>query len=76
MSSKVTIKKCNEHDVDIPLSTLNDIYRLKTRSSKDNHYLVILKDCTIYVQMLDNERKSFKPVRKINEQHVPKRTSI
>ena len=75
MASKVTIKKCNDHDVNIPVNTLNDIYRLKTRSSKDNHYLVIPTDCTIYVQMLENERISFKTIRKINEQHVPKRTS-
>ena len=73
MASKVIIKKCN--DVDIPLNTLNDIYRLKTISSKDNHYLVIPKDCTIYVQLLANEKISFKTVRKINEQHVPKMTS-
>ena len=74
MASKVSIKKCN--DVEIPVYTLNDIYRLKTRSSKDNHYLVIPKDCTICVQMLEKERISFKTVRKINEQHVPKRTSM
>ena len=74
MASKLTIEKCNDHDVNIPVNTSNDIYRLKTRSSKDNHYLVIPKDCTIYVQMLENERISFK--RKMNEQHVPKRTSI
>ena len=47
MASKVSIKKCN--DVDILVNTSNDIYRLKTRSSNDNHYLVIPKDCTIYV---------------------------
>ena len=75
MASKVAIEKCNDHDVNIPVNTLNDIYRLKTTSSKDNHYLVIPKDCTIYVQMLENERISFKTIRKVNEQHVPKRTS-
>ena len=75
MASKVSIEKCNDHDVDIPVNTSNDIYRLKTRSSKDNHYLVIPKDSSIYVQMLENERISFKTVRKINNQHVPKRTS-
>ena len=64
MASKVTIEKCNDHDVDIPVNTSNDIYRLKTRSSKDNHYLVIPKDCTIYVQMLENERISFKTKKK------------
>ena len=53
MTSKVTIKKCNDHDVNIPVNTSNDIYRLKTRSSKDNHYLVIPKDCTFYVKMLE-----------------------
>ena len=76
MASKVSIEKCNDHDVDIPVNTSNDIYRLKTRSNKDNHYLVIPKDCTIYVQMLENERISFKTIRKINEQHVNKRTII
>ena len=73
MASKVSIEKCN--DVDILVNTLNDIYRLKTRSSKDNHYLVIPEDCIIYVQILENERISFKTIRKISEQHVPKRTS-
>ena len=75
MASKVTIKKCNDHDVNIPVHTSNDIYRLKTRSSKDNHYLVIFKDCTIYVKMLENERILFKTVRKMIKQHVPRRTS-
>ena len=75
MASKVTIKKCNDHDVNILVNTSNDIYRVKTRSSKDNHYLVISKDCTIYVKMLENERISFKTERKMNEQHVPRRTS-
>ena len=60
MASKVSIKKCNDHDVDIPVNTLNDIYRLKTRSGKDNHYLVIPKDCTFYVKMFENKRISFK----------------
>ena len=64
MASKVTIEKCNDHDVNIPVNTSNDIYRLKTRSSKNNHYLVIPKDCTIYVQMLENERISFKTKKK------------
>ena len=76
MASKVTIEKCNDHDVNIPVNTSNDIYRLRTRSSKDNHCLVIPEDCTIYVQMLENERISFKTIRKMNKQHVPKRTSI
>ena len=76
MASKVTIEKCNDHDVNIPVNTLNDIYRLRTRSSKDNHCLVIRKDCTIYMQMLENERISFKTIGKMNKQHVPKRTSI
>ena len=76
MASKVTIEKCNDCDVDIQVNTLDDIYQLKTRSSKDNHYLVIPKDCTIYVQILENDRISFKNVRKMNEQHAPKRTSI
>ena len=74
MVSIVSIEKCS--DVDVPVDTWNDIYRLKTGSSKDNHYLVIPKDCNIYVQMHENERISFKTLRKINEQHVPKRTSM
>ena len=73
MASKVSIEKCN--DVDVPVDTLNDIYRLKRRSNKDNHYLVIPKECNIYVQMHENERISFKTIKKFNEQHVPKRTS-
>ena len=75
MASKLSIEKCNDDDVNIPVNTLNDIYILKSRSSKDNHYLAIPKDCTIYVQMIENERISFKTVIKINVQHVPKRTS-
>ena len=73
MASKVRIKKCN--DVDLPVHTSNDIYRLKTGSSKENHYFVIPKDCNIYVQMHGNERISFKTIRKINQQDVLKRTS-
>ena len=73
MASKVSIEKCN--DVDVPIDTSNDIYRLKTGTSKENHYLFIPKDCNIYVQMPENERISFKTIRKINEQDVPKRTS-
>ena len=73
MASKVNIEKCN--DVDVPIDTSNDIYRLKTGSSKENHYLVIPKDCNIYVQMHENERISFKTIRKISEQDVPKKTS-
>ena len=38
-------------------------------------YLVILKECNGYVQMHENERISFKTIRKINEQDVRKRTS-
>ena len=73
MASKVRIEKCN--DVDLPIDTSNHIYRLKTGTSKKNQYLVILKDCNMYVQMHDNQRISFKTIRKINEQDVPKRTS-
>ena len=73
MASKVSIKKCN--DVDLPIDTSNDIYRLKTGTSKENHYLVVTKDCNIYVQIHENERISFKTIRKINEKDVPKRTS-
>ena len=67
MASKVSIKKYN--DVDLPIDTLNDIYRLKTGTRKENHYLVIPKDCNIYVQMHENERISFKTTRKIK---IPK----
>ena len=42
MASKVSIKKCN--DVDLPIDTSSDIYRLKTGTRKENHYLVIPKD--------------------------------
>ena len=73
MASKVSIKKCN--DVDLPIDTLYDIYRLKAGTRKENHYLVIPKDCNIYMQKHENERILFKAIRKINEQDVPKRTS-
>ena len=73
MASKVNFEKCNH--VELPIETLNDIYRLKTGCSKENHYLVITKDCNIYVQMHKNERISFKMIRKTNEQDVPKKTS-
>ena len=43
MASKVIIKKCN--DLDVPIDTSNEIYRLKTGTSQENHYLVIPKDC-------------------------------
>ena len=73
MASKVSIEKCN--DVDLPIDTANDIYRLKTGTRKEIHYLVTPKDCNIYVQMHENERILFKTLRKMNEQDVPKRTS-
>ena len=73
MASKVSIEKCNH--VDLPIDTLNDIYRLKTGTSKENHYLVIPKDCHVYVQIHENQRISLKNIRKINEQDVLKRTS-
>ena len=73
MASKQSIEKCN--DVDVPIDTLNDIYRLKTGTSKEKHYLFIPEDCNIHVQMHENERISFKTIRKINEQDVPKKTS-
>ena len=63
MASKVSIEKCN--DVDVPIDTSNDIYRLKTGTSEENHYLVIPKDCNIYVQMHENERILFKTIRKL-----------
>ena len=70
MASKLIIEKCN--DLDVPTNTSNEIYRLKTGTRKENHYLVIPKDCNIYVQMHENERISFKTIRKVIE---PKRTS-
>ena len=73
MSSKVIIEKCN--DLDLPRDTSNEIYRLNTGTRKENHYLVIPKDCNIYVQMDENQKVSFRIVRKVNEQHVPERTS-
>ena len=73
MASKVIIEKCN--DLDVPIDTSNEIYRLKTGTMKENHYLVIPKDCNIYVQMLENERISFRMIRKVNEQNVAKKTS-
>ena len=73
MSSKVIIKKCN--DLDLPIDTSNEIYRLNTGTRKENHYLVIPKDCNIYVQMDENQKVSFRTIRKVNEQHVSKRTS-
>ena len=72
MASKVIIEKCN--DLDLPIDTSNEIYRLKTGTRKENHYLVIPKDCNIYVQMHKNQKVSFRTVRKVNE-HVLKRTS-
>ena len=73
MASKVSIEKCNH--VDLPINTLNDIYRLNIGTSKENHYLVIPKDSHVYVQMHENERISFKTIRKINKQDVLMRTS-
>ena len=73
MASKVSIEKCN--DVDLPIDTLYDIYRLKEGTRKENHYSVTPKDCNIYVQKHENERILFKAIRKINEQDVPNRTS-
>ena len=52
MASKVIIEKCN--DLDLPIDTSNEIYRLKA----ENHYLVIPKDCSIYVQMHENRYHS------------------
>ena len=72
MSSKVIIKKYN--DLDLLIDTSNEFYRLNIGTGKQNHYLVIPKDCN-YVQMDENQKISFRPVRKVNEQHVPKRTS-
>ena len=69
MASKVIIEKCNE--LDVPTDTSNEIYGPKTGTRKENHYL----DCNIYVPMHENERISFKIIRKVNEQDVPKRMS-
>ena len=73
MASKVIIEKYN--DLDLPIDTSNDIYRLKTGTRKENHYLVIPKDCNIYVQMHENQKVSFRTIRKVNKQLVLKRTS-
>ena len=73
MASKVIIEKCNY--LDLPIDTSNEIYRLKTGTKKENNYLVIPKDCNIYVKMHENQKVSFRTVRKVNEQHVLKRTS-
>ena len=73
MASKVCIKKSNH--IDLPIDTSNDIYRLKTETSKENHYLVIPIDCHVYVQMHENERISFKTARKIDEQDILMTTS-
>ena len=66
------IKKCK--DVDLPVDT-NDIYKLKTGFIKENHYLIVPKDCDIYVQKQEKKIISFKIIRKVNEQDVPMNTS-
>ena len=73
VASKVSIEKIK--DVDPPVDTSNDIYRLKTGTIKENHYSIIQKDCHLYLQMHENERISFKTIRKLNEQDVPMMTS-
>ena len=65
MASKVSIKKCK--DVQLPVDTSNDIYKLKTGFIKENHYLIVPKDCDIYLQMHENETISFKTIRKVNK---------
>ena len=65
MATRVTfirIEKCK--DVDLPVDTSNDIYKLKTGSIKENH-LIVSKDCDIYVQksgkwdsLIQNDKKS------------------
>ena len=73
MATKVSfirIEKCK----DVPVDTSNDIYKLKTGSIKENHYLIVLKDCDIYVQKQENETVSFKTIRKV-KQDMPMRTS-
>ena len=42
--SLIRIQKCKNVD------TSNDIYKLKTGSIKENHYLIVTKDCDIYTQ--------------------------
>ena len=64
MASKVIIKKCN--DLDLPIDTSNEIYRLKTGTTKENYYLVIPKDCNMYVQMHESQKISFRTIRKVN----------
>ena len=59
MVSKVIIEKCN--DLDVPIDTLNEICRLKTGNRKENHYLVIPKDCNIYVQRMKMREHHSKP---------------
>ena len=54
MASKVVLEKCN--DLDLPIDTSKEIYRLNTGTSKENHYLVIPKDCNIYLQMHENQK--------------------
>ena len=76
MASRISfigIKKCK--DVDLPVDTSNDIYKLKRGFIKENHYLIVLKDCDIYLQMQGNETISFKTISEDNEQNVPMRTS-
>ena len=36
--------------VDLLVDTSNDIYKIKTGFIKENHYLITLKDCDIYLQ--------------------------
>ena len=67
--SFIRIKKCKDVD------TSHDIYKLKTGSIKENHYLIVPKHCDIYVQKQECETVSFKTIRKVNEQDVRTRTS-
>ena len=67
----IRIMKCK----DVPVDSSNDFYRLKTGSIKENHYLIVPKDCGIYVQKQENEAVTFKTIKKVHEQDMPMSTS-
>ena len=72
MASRVSfigIKKCK--DVDLPVDTSNDTYKLKTGFITEKHYLFVQKDCDIYLEMQENETITFKSIRIVNEQDIP-----
>ena len=47
MASKVSIEKYNY--ADLPIDTSNDIYRLQTRTIKENNYLIIHQKTVIFM---------------------------